>query len=182
MIYVRTFRDSAEQLIVHATKKAFALMIWLTARFGGIAYAQITAGGDLLLTLNSRPRERKRKTAAKASVQIRTSAHLVRLSMARLKTKSSRTLDSGEEYIPVEKDSVKLKLCIPGQRICRPAVNQNEAYLIHNRSSASSKSDPYFVKINSSDGFVIFKTEIPQSAKSGRILENGRKVVPKTST
>ena len=146
---------------------------------GHLVHAQITHDRDLLLTLRTERVLALGKRREKLVLARTMDDHLLKISVSKVKSNASILLDDdGDQYLPIDQDSVMFELNLPGQLICRPAVSQSDIYFLQSHSVKSNKCRPSFVKASISDGSIRFSVVVPLIAEAGRIYNNGKQVKP----
>ena len=83
-----------------------------------------------------------------------------------------------EVWYMIGEDNLKFKIDLAGQMICKPALGQDCAYFVQNRSTDTGRNQPRFTKVSTADGTILFSKTIPEIREAGIIHDNGRSFTP----
>lgn len=139
-------------------------------------FVQSLKDGDLLITACS-----KSPSSAGSPNALHEYTFLMRVSLREERMKYYSNDDLGEYWYLIEEDNLTFGIELHGQIIGRPALGQDCAYFVQNRSTNTSKSQPRFTKISLADGTILFSKIMPEIKEAGIIHESGRSFTPELS-
>ena len=174
-ICVRTLRGPNGQACQFSDSTTFKLEEEIAGREIRTVFAQSLKDGDLLVTACSKP------SSASSPDALHTDAVLMKVSLREENMKIYLNNDVGEHWYLIEEDNLAFRIEFPGQITCRPALGQDCAYFVQNRSTSTGKSQPRFTKVSLADGAILFSKIVPEIKEAGTIYDDGQSTIPETS-